>query len=102
MMSEHERDKLLYDAEVMCMRNKENCKTEKRRKLYGVASIAIHKDRSYLLTNIDKDAGKGFCSCGKTVSIIDGTFYCKHCGQRLSSESGWSTNDYYGENITTS
>lgn len=28
-MTEQERDKLLHDTEVMCLKNKENCKTEK-------------------------------------------------------------------------
>lgn len=96
-MTEQERDKLLHDTEIMCLKNKENCKTEKKQKMYGVASVAIHRDRTYLLRNIDKETDTGICSCGRVTDIIDEPFYCKYCGQRLSAKAGWSVENYYNE-----
>lgn len=75
-MTEHERDKLLYNAEIMCLKNKENCKTDKKKKLYGVASVAVHRDRNYLLTSIDEETNTGICICGRVTDIIDAPFYC--------------------------
>jgi hypothetical protein len=89
-MTEQERDQLLNEAEIMFLRSKDNCKTKNKKIMYGVASAAIHRDRNFLLTKIDKDTDTGICSCGRVTDIIDGPFYCKYCGQRLSAKSGWS------------
>lgn len=64
-MNEKERDNLLHDAEVLCLKKKIDIKKENIKKLYGVLSTAIHKDRTFLVGEIDKETMTGICSCGR-------------------------------------
>ena len=96
-MSEKERDDLLHDAEVLCLKKKIDIKGEKTKKLYGVLSVAIHKDRTFLVNKIDKETMTGICSCGRVVDICDEPIYCRYCGQRTSGKFGWKVEDYYNE-----
>ena len=43
---------------------------------------ALQKQISYKLTNQNEDAG--LCKCGRITEIIDGEFYCKYCGQKIT------------------
>lgn len=96
--NEVERDKLLHDAEVMCLKGNANCKPESpKRLLYSVAANTIHKDRNFLLSKIDAETMTGICVCGTVTDIIDGDFYCKYCGQKLSATYGWTIENYYNE-----
>ena len=97
-MNEIERDKLLHDAEVMCLKGKSNCKAENQKgSLYGASANAIHKDRSYLLSKIDKETMTGLCVCGRPIDICDEPIYCRYCGQRTSGTFGWTIGNYYNE-----
>jgi hypothetical protein len=97
-MREEERDKLLHKAEVMFMKRKVDCKTDEKKRIYGIAANAIHRDRAYHVKDMTGcDAGFGQCTCGKIVKMKEKPFYCSSCGQRLSTKYGWSVDDYYNE-----
>lgn len=96
-MTEQERDKLLYDAEVMCHKRIVDCKTEKKKLMYAHLINTIHRDRCYKITNIDNETNTGLCACGRVTDIIDEPFYCKYCGQKLSATFGWSIHNYYND-----
>jgi hypothetical protein len=100
-MTEQERDKMLHDAEVMFMKRKVDCKSEKTQRAYGTAINSIHKDRCYHVKDIFSFGAHlstcGRCVCGNIVSFTDNTHYCSRCGQRLSTNFGWTASDYYNE-----
>ena len=96
-MNENERDELLHDAEVLCLKKKIDIKSDSIKKLYGALSIAVHKDRTYLLRQIDNETQTGICCCGRVIDICDTPIYCRYCGQRTSGIFGWKMEDYYNE-----
>ena len=40
------------------------------------------KQIPYKLTKPDEDTG--ICICGRVTEIIDGEYYCKYCGQKVT------------------
>ena len=96
-MTEQERDKLLFEAELMCLKRKVECKTKNKQLMYGHLANTIHKDRCFWITNIDNETETGLCACGRVTDIIDEPFYCKYCGQKLSTKFGWTIHNYYNE-----
>ena len=48
------RDNKLHEAETMLLVNKAKGKKENRKALYSLCVEAIHRDRAYLLSKIDR------------------------------------------------
>ena len=99
-MTTQEEDKLLHDTEVMFMRNKHRCKGARRQKMYGIGMNLVHRERACLIKPIDEKLQIAKCICGEIVKTSDEPFYCSKCGQRLSTEWGWTVDDYYNEKKT--
>lgn len=96
-MTEQERDDLLSEIESMFLKRKVNCKTEKKRRMYGISANLIHRERSYKVTPVDANLGFGRCICGEIVKLDTEPFYCSKCGQRLSMTEGFTADNYYNE-----
>lgn len=95
-MTEPERAKLLMDTEVMLIKRKAGVtKDEKLQEQYGVAAIAIRRDNTFKLSNVD-ELGVGICVCGRPVDgTTDEPVYCRYCGQRVSSYFGYTMDNYW-------
>lgn len=99
-MTIQEEDKLLHETEIMFMRRKVACKTGKKQKMYGIGANAVHRERAFWLKDVDKNLGFSRCICGEIVRLEETPFYCSKCGQKLSTEWGWTIDDYYNEKKT--
>lgn len=49
-----------------------------------IAIKALEKQIPYKLTQIDKETLTGICKCGRVTEVIDGEYYCKYCGQKVT------------------
>lgn len=47
-----------------------------------LATYALEKQIPYTLDKKDEDTG--ICRCGRVTEIIDGEYFCKYCGQKVT------------------
>ncbi|NFI05947.1 hypothetical protein FC959_16565 [Clostridium botulinum] len=45
---------------------------------------ALEKQIPYKLIKIDKETLTGICKCSRVIEVIDGKYYCKYCGQKVT------------------
>lgn len=56
----------------------------KQKEAMANAVESVNKQIPYKLTQIDKETLTGICKCGRVTEVIDGEYYCKYCGQKVT------------------